>query len=87
MAVYVDNVRIRYGRMIMCHMIADTSEELNNMADLIGVSRRWRQNSGTNREHYDICLNKRASAIQRGAREITARQLVELMRRRNELPD
>lgn len=32
MALYVDDVRHDFGRMIMCHMWADTEEELHAAA-------------------------------------------------------
>jgi hypothetical protein len=32
------------------------------MADKIGVDRKWLQAAGTKREHFDICLSKRALA-------------------------
>lgn len=35
--VYVDNMEAGYKGMIMCHMIADTREELLQMVDKIGV--------------------------------------------------
>jgi hypothetical protein len=69
MTVYVDDMRAPYGRLIMCHMIADTEAELHVMADQIGVARRWHQ-----RDHYDICLSKRAAAVAAGAQEITHRE-------------
>ena len=75
MTVYVDNMRAPYGRMVMCHMIADTEAELHAMADRISVARRWYQG-----DHYDICLAKRALAVNHGAREVTQRQLVKLLR-------
>jgi hypothetical protein len=70
MTVYVDDMRARYGRLIMCHMIADTDDELHAMADRIGVARKWHQG-----DHYDIALSKRAIAVKAGAREIPMRQL------------
>lgn len=77
MAVYVDNMRAPFRRMIMCHMIADTTEELNAMADKIGVARKWIQYPGSSREHYDICLSARAKAVAAGAIEITWRETAE----------
>lgn len=65
MTVYVDDMRAPYGRMIMCHMLADTTEELHAMADKIGVARRWYQG-----DHYDICKAKRAQEV--SSREIVA---------------
>lgn len=76
MSVYVDNMATRFGRMLMCHMLADTEAELHAMADRIGVARRWHQG-----DHYDICLAKKALAIQAGAIAITQRQAVEIRRR------
>jgi len=69
MTVYVDNMRAPYGRMVMCHMIADTDAELREMARKIGVSERWHQG-----DHFDIALSKRALAVAAGALEITWRQ-------------
>lgn len=70
MAVYVDNMRAKFGRMIMCHMLADTTEELLAMADTIDVQRRWIQHADTPEEHFDISLAKRALAVAAGAKEI-----------------
>jgi len=68
MTVYVDDVRHRYGRMIMCHMWADDLDELHAMADRIGVARRWFQKPPkASWEHYDICLAKKAEAVKLGA--------------------
>lgn len=68
MTVYVDDVRHRYGRMLMCHMWADSDEELHAMASAIGVARRWFQEPPKESwKHYDICLSKKALALQRGA--------------------
>ena len=80
MPVYVDDMNIPFGRMIMCHMIADSTEELNTMANRIGVARKWIQHPNTVREHYDICLSKKKLAIGLGAIEITDRQLIEKIR-------
>lgn len=77
MSVYVDDMRAPFGRMTMCHMFADTPAELLAMADRIGVARRWIQHAGTRREHFDICLSKRALAVKYGAQEITAREWVQ----------
>lgn len=75
MTVYVDDMNAAYGRMKMCHMLADSDEELHAMADRIGVARKWWQSPAkTSGSHYDIALSKKALAIAAGAVEITWRQ-------------
>jgi hypothetical protein len=76
MAVYVDDMKAPYRGMVMCHMSADTHEELVAMADRIGVARRWIQYPGTFREHFDICASKRKLAVMNGAEEVTTKELV-----------
>lgn len=72
MTVYVDDMKAAFGRMVMCHMLADTDDELHAMADRIGVLRKWWQSpEKTSGSHYDIALSKRALAVQAGAIEIT----------------
>jgi len=77
MAVYVDASSNRYGRMIMCHMLADTLQELHAMADKIGVQRKWFQEK--NVPHYDICKAKRALAVKFGAQEVKPGKILELI--------
>lgn len=74
MTVYVDNMEAPYGRMIMCHMFADSLDELHAMADAIGVKRKWFQKR-RGFPHYDICKSKRKKAVELGAVEIEWRQL------------
>lgn len=82
MAVYVDDMRAGFGRMVMCHMVADTLPELHAMADKIGVQRRWYQGPPVTRmPHYDIALSKRALAVQAGALEIQWREAPAIARR------
>ena len=86
MAVYVDNMHEtamgKCGRMKMSHMLADSRDELDAMADRIGVARRWSHYPGTYREHYDVSLSARAKAVAAGAIEIDMRQTGRMMRER-----
>lgn len=79
MTVYVDDMEAPFGRMVMCHMMADTTEELLEMVDRIGVKRQWIQCPGTLKEHFDISKGKRALAVKYGAVEITWRETGELL--------
>lgn len=66
--VYVDDVRHSFGRMKMCHMWADTEEELLAMVDKIGVQRKWIQRPPkASWVHFDISLSKKALALKAGA--------------------
>ncbi len=82
MPVYVDNMEAKFGRMIMCHLLADTHEELIEIADKIRVQRKWIQYPHTYKEHFDIALSKRKLAIQHGAKEIT---MIEAGQKTNEM--
>lgn len=66
MTVYVDDARLPYGRLLMCHMVAETVDELHVMADAIGVARVH-----FHRAHYNICQQMRAKAVRRGAVEVS----------------
>jgi len=79
MPVYVDSWNAAYKGMLMCHLIADTKEELLSMVDAINVQRKWIQDEGKYSEHFDICLSKKKLAIQNGAIEISSKDLVRKM--------
>ena len=78
MAVYVDKEQNPFRGMVMCHMLADTLEELHDMADRIGMSRAWYQPKST--PHYDLCEDRRRLAIAYGAVEIDRPRTVQIIR-------
>lgn len=82
MPVYVDNMKAAYGRMKMCHMVADSVAELLEMADKICVNRKWFQL--TSQPHFDISLSKRALAVANGAIEVDRHGLYVVMKRYRE---
>lgn len=82
MGVYVDKEQNPFGRMKMCHMLADTEEELHAMAKRIGMRREWFQPKSS--PHYDVCLSRRAKAIEFGAKEIGREETVALIRKLRE---
>ena len=84
--VYVDDMYLypmgEYRGMKMSHMMADTTEELLEMAHRCCVARKWIQNSGTFAEHFDISKSKRDIAVAHGAVQITMRQMAAYQRKR-----
>lgn len=82
MTVYVDDMRAPFGRMKMCHMVADSDAELHAMATRIGVARRWHQSPPQHDSHYDIAQTKRKQALELGAVQVTLRQLSAMVMRR-----
>ena len=74
MTVYVDTMRAPFKGMVMCHMIANSEQELHAMAAAIGMQRKWYQ-----RDHYDISMEMKQLALQKGAREIGMRELAALV--------
>ena len=83
MSVYVDNAKNVLGRMKMCHMVADTNEELQKMAGRIGLNYAWYQEGGFT-PHYDLSLSRRKMAVEAGAIEVTSRELVRMIRRKKD---
>jgi hypothetical protein len=68
MTVYVDDVRHKFRHMTMCHMWADTLDELLTMARRIGVQRKWLQlPPKASWVHFDISLGKKELARKYGA--------------------
>lgn len=76
MSCYVDDVEHPFLGMLMCHLWADSLDELLEMVDRIGVERKWIQGHptlsfGKHRTaswvHFDIPKGKRARAIGAGA--------------------
>ena len=81
MTVYVDNAEIAFGRMKMSHMIADTVEELHEMAERIGMRSEWFQASPPSSfPHYDVSLSKRREAVRLGAVLMNRREIGEKIR-------
>ena len=81
MSVYVDDMMVcvrnknwRYSTV--CHLIADTEEELHQMADQIGLRRSWFQKKNDQIPHYDLVRSKRVKVVRAGAVEISIKQFV-----------
>lgn len=65
--------------MIMCHMAADSLEELHLMAGGLGIPRKYFQEG--KRPHYDISKSKRKLAVFRGALETDEERIIEVVKR------
>ena len=66
----------------MSHLIADTSQELAQVELDLNIPPGSVQNTNTPKEHLDICESKRTAAIARGAKPVTSRELVQIIRRK-----
>ena len=68
MSVFVDNVRIEWRGRRWCHMVASSLEELHSFASELGLRLEWFQESASY-PHYDITLETRVIAVNKGALE------------------
>ena len=82
--LYVDHARISYQRMLVNHLMADTSQELQQPEIDLGLPRGSVQHPGEAKELLDVCEEKRRLAIKMGARPISPKELVEIVRRRRQ---
>ena len=73
MSCYVDTVRsypaagLRFTEF--CHLLADERDELHDLAERIGMPRRFFQDHPW-RWHYDLPAHVRVEAVRLGAREV-----------------
>lgn len=79
MSVYIDNMekpyKSRTGRIYkLNHMIADTDDELFEMAKKIGLKMDWFQPKSF--PHFDVTIVKKKEAIKLGAIAVTTRELI-----------
>lgn len=72
MAILIDQAQWPWRDWLWCHMISDTSiEELREFADSLGIPER-----GFQGDHVDVPEHMRQIAIERGAREVTSREIL-----------
>lgn len=74
MSCYVDKLRpfgwrIRGRETESCHLLADSLDELHEMAQRLGLKRAWFQDKRSGK-HYDLVPSKRATAVALGAIEL-----------------
>lgn len=88
MAVYVDQLRaypqsrVSHVSLHWCHMLADSLDELHDMAQRIGLKREWFQERPLLYHcHYDLTPQSRAAAIAAGAQEVNTREFMRLLQR------
>lgn len=81
MSVYVDVMEVSgpNRRGFAAHMLADTHDELMEMAGLIGLRPEWIQRAGTVYEHFDLSPSKRSLAIHHGARIAGPHEIVSII--------
>lgn len=77
MTILVDGAHWPAHDRHWCHLVStDSVEELHRFAADLGVPER-----AFDRDHYDIHEDLRAAAIERGARPVSAREIVEALHR------
>lgn len=69
MSVYIDKSNKKLGRMKMCHMIADSLDELLSFGLSIGLKKEWIQYNETF-PHFDISIFYKEKAIKLGILEL-----------------
>lgn len=80
MSVYVDLCNYSSNGRKWGHLVADTEEELHELAEAIGLKRKWFQNRPGGIPHYDVTRSKRDKAIKAGAKEINYNEMKEFIK-------
>ena len=87
MSVYVDDMQFcipnkNWRYRAVCHLMADTLEELHDFASLLRLKRAWFQDNNKRFPHYDLTSNKRKIAIKHGAIEKSPMELIRYFKRK-----
>lgn len=77
--VYVDDANILYKGKPRFHMSADSIEELHAAAAAAGINRCW-FHSGARWPHYDVTGPQREVVLAQGARAVSDRELVGILK-------
>lgn len=72
MAILIDQAQWPWRDWLWCHMVSDVSvEELKEFADSLGIPEK-----GFQGDHVDVPEHMRQIAIERGAREVSSREIL-----------
>lgn len=80
MPVYVDEMQ-KEANQVVCHMVADSTEELIEMATLINVNPDKIRRKGGTSEHFALGLVDRKLAVAAGAIEKTNQEMIDYVTR------
>ena len=85
MSVYVDEMTVclkseHWPYSHVCHLVADSVEELHVFAGRLGLKRAWFQDR-LYLPHYDLTIGKRLNAVRLGAIALDQSQFAEFMRK------
>jgi len=73
--IYID----KKGNMGWSHLIADSIHELHDFAIKIGLKPNWFQEK-PEKPHYDVKGMMRKRAIESGAKEISTKEIIKVLR-------
>jgi Ser/Thr protein kinase RdoA (MazF antagonist) len=81
-AVYVDDLRVPWRGREWSHLTADSPEELHEFAARLGIPKRGFHHNPERpwKDHYDLPEAVREEALRLGAKPITRRQAVRMLR-------
>lgn len=85
MSVYVDEMRVciqtrSWPYTHACHLVADSVEELQAFALLMGLHHSWFQNK-PELPHYDLTTRMRKKAVRMGAFQVNRKKFLKLMKK------
>lgn len=74
--VYID----KKGKLGWSHLVSDSIHELHDFAQKIGLKHDWFQ-AKPEKPHYDVKGMMRRRAIEQGAKEVSSKEIVMVLRK------